>query len=276
MNDHLLKILKAALLSAAFLFFTGNKEAGSIENIKNKAGQLMAMKKKDQAIQLIINYSQTERSKIHKAEAQDLLFNIAQSFMTKEAQEAYESSLNNTLDNEKTAMKDAELCLKAEPQNLDCLIQKARLAHRAENSRIFKNTIDDIKVLLSRSVYIELFQMLADRANPTFRERQIISLLPQPPAEKTLLYVVLEIERAFSVKNYSRTKDLLVYVEKNYADWPDLAYFKNKLNNESTENRELVNDDLLTYYANKCKSISKSNARKYRYDFDLCNRGKKA
>src|ERR1043165_7559080 len=126
MNCFCFKNLKAAFMYAAFLFLTPAQSApiSSLDNIKNKTGELLSLKQKDKAIQLVINYSKTERSRSYRVEAGELLFNIGQSFLTKEAQEEYETSLNDTLENPKRALKTAESCLKLDPQNLDCLIQK--------------------------------------------------------------------------------------------------------------------------------------------------------
>ncbi|MGZ3690240.1 MAG: hypothetical protein ACXVAX_01980, partial [Pseudobdellovibrio sp.] len=63
MNCSFTKILKAAISIAAFLFFQPAQAISSLDNIKNKSAELLALHQKDKAIQLIINYSGTERSK---------------------------------------------------------------------------------------------------------------------------------------------------------------------------------------------------------------------
>lgn len=264
--------------SAASLFFLSAADANtmtSIENIKNKTGELLSLKQKDKAIQLVINYSKTERSRAYKVEAGELLFNIGQSFLTKEAQEEYETSLNDTLENPKKSLKSVEACLKLDPINLDCLIQKARLNFRERNKKNFAATIEEIKALVYGSAYEYLFQLFLERENPEFKNKQVINQLPPQPVDRTLFYIVFELERSFEAKNYSRAREVIAYCEKFYNSWPDLAFFKNRLNSESSEKQMKVDDDLLNIYINKCKSISNSAARKFRYDFDLCNRGKK-
>jgi len=110
MNCFCFKNLKAASLNAAFLFLlpVHADTITSFENIKNKSAELLSLKQKEKAIQLVINYSKTERSRAYRVEAGELLFNIGQSFLTKEAQEEYETSLNETLENEKKSIKSAE------------------------------------------------------------------------------------------------------------------------------------------------------------------------
>lgn len=278
MNCFCKENLKAAFVYAAFLFSAAssnaNSEVNSLDNIKNKSGELLALKQKDKAIQLIINYSKTERSRAYRVEAGELLFNIGQSFLTKEAQEEYESSLNETLKNPKQAFKAVEACLKLDSQNLDCLIQKARLNLREKNKKNFVTSIEEIKALVYGSAYEYLFQLYLDRESPDFKNKQIINILPTQPNERTLFYLVFELERSFEAKNYSRAREVLNYCEKHYNGWPDLAYYRNQLNAESSE-KQNKSDDLLNIYINKCKSISNSAARKFRYDFELCNRGKK-
>ncbi|MGZ3725206.1 MAG: hypothetical protein ACXWQQ_05375 [Pseudobdellovibrio sp.] len=275
MNCSFTKILKAAISIAAFLFFQPAQAISSLDNIKNKSAELLALHQKDKAIQLIINYSGTERSKAYKAEASELLFNVAQSFMSLEAQEEYESSVNDTLDNEKNSLKAAERCLKIEAQNLSCLIQQARIYYRLKNDKNLASTVNDIKALLVNSSYENLFQLFVDHSSPDFKNKQIIGVLPTQPNDRTLFYVILETDRSFEAKNYSRAREVLTYAEKNYPDWPDLAFYKNRLNIESSEKQAKPDDDLISLYSNKCKSISHSLARKYRYDFELCSRGKK-
>lgn len=279
MNCFCYENLKAAVKYAAFLFLTSNAVANtpisSLDNIKNKTGELLSLKQKDKAIQLVINYSKTERSRAYRVEAGELLFNIGQSFLTKEAQEEYETSLNDTLENPKRALKAAEACLKLDPQNLDCLIQKARMLYRDGNKKNFISTIELIKAQLYGSAYEYLFQLFLEQENPEFKNKQIINQLPAQPNDRTLFYLVFEMDRSFEAKNYSRARELLSYCEKHYNSWPDLAFYQNRLNVESSEKQLKTEDDLLNIYTNKCKSISNSAARKFRYDFELCTRGKK-
>ena len=277
MNCSIVNILKAACISAAFFFCESSLALpNSYDNVKNKAAELLAQKKKSQALQLIINFSKTDRSKPFKNETSDLLFLAAQSFLSKEAQEEYESSLNFTLENEKSSLKAAERCLALEPQNLDCVIQKARLAYRSRNEKLFKNTILQIKELLANSNYENLYGLYLERNDPEFKNKQILPALNDSLPERLFGFVLLELERCFTAKNFSRAKDVLLYLEKNYPDWPDLVFYKNKLNVESEEDPAKISTELMAAYASKCKSITKSMARKFRYDFDLCNRGGKS
>lgn len=275
MNCNFTKFKKAALLNAAFLFLTTPsfaKPVESIDNIRNKTGELLALKQKDKAIQLILNYLKAERSKVYRNEASELLFDLGQSFMAREAQQEYEASLIDTLDNEKKSYKSAEACLKLEPQNLDCMIQRARLSYRMSSMKNFTQQIDDIKTLLTQSTYEGLFSLFIDRQNNEIKDKQILTSLPNPPSERTLFYVIFELDRSFQAKNYSRAKEVIGYAEKYYVDWPDIAFYKNRLNNESAENDTKISDELLTLYTNKCKNLARSLVRKYRYDFDLCRR----
>lgn len=269
--------IKTASINAVFLF-SGHALAipNSYENIKNKAAELLAQKKKDQALRLIISYSRTDRSKNYKKETGELLYLAAQTFLSKEAQEEYESSLNATLDNEKNAQKSVERCLNLEPQNLDCQIQKARLAYRSKNDRVFKATIATIRDLLANSFYEPLFGLFLEKKDADFKNRQIFSGQNESLPENMFGFVLLELDRCFAVKNFSRAKDILISLEKSFSDWPDLLYYKHRLNAESEEDPAKISSELLAAYASKCKSITKSASRKYRYDFELCIRGVKS
>jgi hypothetical protein len=276
MNCSFSYILKAALINAAFLFSVAEAKTkiptSSIENIRGRVSQLLATDKKTEALQILSNFIKADRNKAYRNDASELLFSIGQVFLNKETQEHYEASLNETLSNDKLALKAAERCLKLDAVNLDCLIQKARSQHRLKNSKAFGETLNEIRIILTGSNYEKIFEQYVARLQPENKSKQVVTTLPTEPNEKTILFLALELERAFFVKNYSRAKDVIIYSEKHFADWPDLAYFKNKLNLESSENQLQIDDDLKTIYINKCKSISKSYARKFRYDFDLCNR----
>lgn len=275
MNCYFTQLKKAALLNAAFLFLTTvafAKPVDSIDNIRNKTGELLALKQKDKAIQLILNYLKTERSRVYRNEASELLFDLEQSFLAREAQQEYEASLIDTIENEKKSYKGAEACLKLEPQNLDCLIQRARLSYRMNSLKSFNQQVEEIKALLTQSTYEGLFALFIDRQSAEFKDKQILNSLPNPPTERTLFYVIFELDRSFQAKNYSRAKEVISYAEKYYTDWPDIAFYKNRLNNESAENDTKTSDELLTLYTNKCKNLARSVVRKYRYDFDFCRR----
>jgi hypothetical protein len=157
---------------------------------------------------------------------------------------------------------------------VDCRIQKARLLYRSGKKNEALEALSAVQNLLVNSIYERLFFLYIEKEKPEFRSASIIGSLPQTPNDKSHVILSLELERAFRAKNYSRAKEVITYLEKNFSDWPDLAYFRHKLSNESVEDLEQPKDDLMTVYANRCKSISKTVARKYRYDFDLCIRGK--
>jgi hypothetical protein len=234
---------------------------------------LLSQEKKDDALKILSNYIKAERNKNFRTETGELIFSVSQLFLNKETQEKYEISLNETLGNQKLALKAAERCLKLDALNIDCHFQKARIHNRQKNTKAYLDSLTDIQRLLANTQYEKIIEQYAARLQPENKNKQIVVSLPNNPDEKTILSLALEMERAFSAKNYSRAKDIIVYSEKHFSDWPDLAFFKNKLNAESTENQLKIDDDLQTTYLNTCKSISKSGARKFRYDFDLCNRG---
>lgn len=276
MNLDQISFYKAAFFYAAFLFLNlpaSAKPITSIENIRNKTSELLVLKQKDKALQLIQNYLKTERSRIYRNEASELLFDLGQSFITREAQQEYETSLIETLENEKKSLKSAENCLKLEPDNLDCMIQRARMNHRLQNKVTFEEQMTEIRNLFSKSNYESVFQLFIERQKGEIKDKQVMGALPSTPTDRSLFQITLEIERSFQAKNYSRVNELVLLAEKHFMDWPDIAYFKNRLNHESTENESKTTDDMLTLYQNKCKNLSRSVTRKYRYDFDLCRRG---
>ena len=275
-----LKTMKAAILCAAFLLsFLGSPcgaEEDDFDSIKQKATELLLQKKKTLALQLILSHLKTEHSGLKKEEALEFLVKISQKFISREAQEAYENSINLTLESSKEAAKSNERCLALEPQHLECLIQQARLQAREKNTRAFLETRNKIREIAPHSRFDFWLELVSQKNDSEFKNRQTIKALPEKVAEENIGLLLLELDRSFLAKNYSRAKDLINYFEKHYSDWPDLLFYKYRINLESTEEKQRGgadgNSEQLMLYANKCKSLSKTTARKYRYDFDLCIR----
>lgn len=278
MNFDILKNLKAVFLCTAFLFFSFvQSEANTIIGLKQKTTELLLQKKKSQAVELLTNYIKAEVDQNNKSEAREFLGQVAQSFIFHDAQEAYEASINQTLENAKEAMKNNNQCLKIEPQQLECLIQKVRLFIRNKDNKQAAESVDEIKKLVSSNKHTDWLGLLLIKNKPEFKNTQIIRYLPSKNSEDSFKLILLELDRCLVVKNYSRVKEMLLYLEKNYADWPDLVFYKYKLNLESSEEKLDSNAEAdaepLKLYKNKCKSLSKTIARKFRFDFDLCARG---
>ena len=277
MNSEFLKFLKAAFLCAAFLFNIVAKASEiAFESVKQNAIELLLQKKKSQAILLLTNYIKTSGESNKKIDASELLLKISKKFILKEAQEAYENSINLTLENAKEAGKSNDKCLSIEPQQLDCLVQKTRLLFRAKKNGDTAQAIVEIKELAPNSKFELWLDLMLIKNKIEFKNKQIIKKLPEKNDEESLGLILLELDRAFLAKNYSKAKDLMGYFEKNYSDWPDLFFYKYKLDLESSEEKQSVNPEAraerLLLYASKCKSLNKTTARKFRYDFDLCVR----
>lgn len=280
MNCKFLKILKVASLCATFLFNAqAFAEETTLESIKLKATELLLLKKKNQALQLLTNYIKNDVGHNNKDEAIEFSVKIAQKFISREAQEAYENSLNLTLDDPKAAMKSNDKCLLIEPQQLECLIQKMRLFLRDKNNFKTGETAAQIKEIVPRSKYEYWLELILIKDQIEFKNKQIIKNIPEKNTEINMGLILLELDRCFLAKNYSRAKDLISHIEKNYSDWPDLLFYKYKINLESNEEKQKIgaelNSEPLAVYFKKCISLNKTVARKFRYDFLLCARGAK-
>lgn len=268
---------KAATIGAAFLFLIFaapplSANIGSFENVRKKAMELLLQKKKNQALQLLQNYSKTNMGLAHREETSQLLLKLARKFMTREAQEAYENSLNLSLEDPKESLKSAEQCLAVEPEQSDCHVQKARLLFMAQNQRAFEATLLELRELIPGTANEQWLLLWLNQEKPEFKSKQILRYLPEKAGDDEFVQVIHEIERAFSAKNYSRAKDVIKYLEKHYPDWPDLLYYQYRIDAESAEERQKSTAEKLQLYTSKCKSLSKSQVRKYRYDFKLCVR----
>jgi hypothetical protein len=144
---------------------------------------------------------------------------------------------------------------------------------RAKSTKASVATLNDIKELVPGSRQEVWLGIWVAKGDIDFKNRLIIKTLPEKNSEETFPLILLELDRAFAAKNYSRAKDVISYIEKHYTDWPDIFYYTYKINFESSEEKTKANPEQLALYSNKCKSMTKSVARKFRYDFELCLRG---
>ena len=272
---------KAAALTAAFCILTittfaaaKNKERDSeFDTVKKKAINLLIQKQKKQALGAIEDYIERESSKSNIKEAKDFKLSLAQKFLTKEAQESYELSLNLTLENPKEAKKNNEDCLARDPENLDCALQRLRLFYREKQ----KKPADTVEVEKA-SGYFESTEgnwvkASMDKKTTEFLNANFYKKENKKLVESNFIFAVLELDRTVLTKNFSKAKEVFAQIEKDYPDWPDLIFFKNKMDLDLTDEKGQTSAEMLTLYLNKCKSLPKSVVRKYRYDFDLCARG---
>ena len=272
---------KTAALTAVFCFLWSLNlhsavakvsSDSSLEIVKKKAINLLMQSQKKQAIAVLTDYISVATSKLLIKDAQEYRLKIAKNFLTKETQEFYEMSLNLTIEEPKASRKNNEECLNKDPENLECQIQKARLLCR-ERKKPLKPEELEIFARYFETSEINWIKISCEKNLANFKSYVFLKKDLNKTNENKFVLAVLEVERSLSVNNFSKAKEVLSYIESENSDWPDLVYFKNKIDNESTENKSVSAVDSLNQYKNKCKNLSKSVARKYKYDFDLCLRG---
>lgn len=283
-------IQKAAVQTAAFFSIllplmghTKTKTASSeLQAVEKKAINLLIQKQKKQALAALTDFIQNENNKNLISEARDFRQNLAKKFPTKEIQESYETSLILTIDNPKEAKKNNEDCLFSDPENLDCLIQRIRLLYRENRKRLIENSELEKTTKYFESNDSNWVKLATEQnivQNPA--NKNLIDMKASYfskgdlsiASDEKLIFTIFEMNRALALKNLSKAREILDRIEKKFADWPDIIYFKTRLGLEASEQSAATNTDLLSQYLNKCKNLSKSTTRKYRYDFDLCLRG---
>ncbi len=270
---------KAALYFAAFFIFTTlpvtGKEPETLGEVKKKAIEFLLKKQKGQALDLVSSYLKIDANKNSFSEANELIVKLSQTFLSKEAQDAYEASVNSVLENPKESMKQIEICLQLEPENIDCLIQKIRLAYREKNKSTVDSTFQKMGEFAkgtSPYLWVDLY-LQKDLVRNEYKDKNALKKPAERPTEETFIMNVIEIERGFLGKNYSRVRSGIEYLEKKFPDYPDTVYFKQKLDYELAEDKSQNSSDANLLYATKCKSMTRSVARRFRYDFALCKRG---
>ncbi len=271
--------LKAAFYFAAFFISYQTtvfaKQPDTFEEIKKKSSELLIKKQKSDALELVAKYIKNETNKSLIADANDLIVKLSQTFISKEAQDAYESSLNAYLENPKEAAKLNDTCLQLEPLNMECLIQRIRLAYREKNTTLTERTLQTLADFAAGTTvynWVELY-LLKDSPDGKFKDKIIPRKNFEKPNEEGFILNVLEVERSFSAKNFSKARAGIEYLEKNFPDYPENIYFKQKLDSDSAEEKTPAANDSNLLYVTKCKSLSRSVARRFRNDFALCQRG---
>lgn len=271
---------KAAFLFAAFFIFIApvwaTKQAPeTFDDLKRQATQLLLKKQKTDAVHLVLKFLKIENNKNLTIEVNEFLVKISQTFLSKEAQDAYESSINFTLENLKESQRLVDICLVLEPENIDCLVQKIRLSYREKNrylvERYFK-ILSEFAKETSTYNWVDLVLQKQSAGN-VFKDKSILKKFTEKPNEEDLALTVLEIERSFMAKNFSRARTGIEILERKFPDYPENIYFKQKLDIDSSEEVIGNSGDVNVLYSTKCKGLTKTMARKFRYDFDLCQRG---
>lgn len=274
-------IKKAAnILAAFFILSLGNfvraKESlETFEDIKKAAGQLLVKKQKSEAIALVNKFLKNENNQKNFVEANEFLIRISQTFLSKEAQDAYEGSVNATLENPKEAQRLVDTCLSVDPDNSDCIIQKIRLSHREKNRYFVEKYLKDLMVIIKTTNTYRWVEDSTQKNIPGsgFKDKTFVKNFSGKLSEDTFVLAVLEIERSFAAKNFSRARSGIEFLEKAFPEYPENSFFKQKLDSDSVEDKVYASTDGGAIYLAKCKSLTKTMVRKFRYDFDLCMRG---
>ncbi|MBC7742792.1 MAG: hypothetical protein H7061_11370, partial [Bdellovibrionaceae bacterium] len=199
---------KAAVINAAFFIFSSLADARLVlttfDSVRSKASLLLLQKQKKQAMAVVSDYIANETNKVAIAEASDFLLMISKTFLSKEAQEAYETSINLTSDNSKESLQQVEVCLQLEPQNAECLIQRLRLAVRLKNKSLNEKTMAILEEAIPGTIVENWAALIVKKHEPDFKSKSIVKKLTEKPSEDVFVLTTLELDRAFEVNNFSR------------------------------------------------------------------------
>lgn len=284
---------KAAQQNAAFcililtVFFSTTASYGNIpstkqekkhaqlrfEEIKKKITSLTLLKQRDQALQTLAQFESAATDIQVRQELLKIRQNILMSFLSPEAQDFYELSATQVIQNTKQAERNNQKCLAMEPENIQCLWQELRILSRKRDSALAAQA----EKFLEKVRTLPDFKFLAlslQKSEPHFLSNNIsVTQSAGPNADQTILPFILEFERSVTVQNFSRAKEMLTKIESIASDYPDLLYMKTLLAERSAEPLSSPYQNIYNVYRKKCESVSGELTRKYYYDIDLCNRG---
>ena len=131
---------------------------------------------------------------------------------------------------------------------------------------------EKINLLIDQVPQLETLKLSLDKKKSAFMTASFSSKVKDDFFDRHDL-LILEFDRSIQAKNYSLAKDILILLEKNYADYPDIIIMKAILD-RITYGADIVPKllGLVSIYEKKCKAVAKNISRKYFYDLDLCQR----
>jgi len=242
--------------------------------LNKKVTSLLLQKQREQALQYI------DDNKFTYADQPQTLLNLKEVvstyFLSQEAQDAYEISATQLLQNTRLAEKNNQKCLALEKDNFFCLWQNLKIL-RLQNSNFFQTEADYfLKTFKDYPQYgimaLSLRSTFAGDNTAAGLSELVLKAPPNSTDFYTHLSQIFQYNRAISVKNYSEAKMILNLMSIQFPDYPDTLYMTAQLAELSAETSIANSSDLVNLYRKKCANLSGELTRKYFYDIDLCHR----
>jgi hypothetical protein len=276
-----ISLKRAALVGAALLFFqnqaaasaeTKSKKAETFKDIIEKSYNLSLQKDRSQAVNILVNAIKQENfrsgSAIEiKAELKKALQQVSYIFYSDRALQAYELALSLRRTDPAQALQKMNEALRMETDNLTLVTETQRLmlikgdcstALDGVTKERLQNPFDENLILLLAQAQVCLGQW------DEFKKTR--DGYDAKKSNQGKFWLSLEIEFAFHEKNFAKTKELIMILQKLDPKYPELYYWQWR--------RALASEKLVAgqKYLKTCKNIPAALYRQYMTDVNLCRK----
>lgn len=272
-------IQKKASIILAFLYCSIALSANvlpSTENYKDiikKAQNLILQKDRPQALNLLDQALKLEAPKSQSyLEIKKQISFISRIFLIEKAQQAYELALSLHRQDPNQALTRVRDGLKLEPDNLNLLLEEARL-------HMLKADCGNSLEILQKKIHKVLFQdeevqLLSFQQSLCSRDKQASTGMTKSTATEIatsnlkLFWSLAELEQSSLEKNETLSKEILKSLKTSNQKHPDLNYWNFKLTAKTDAERASWGQK----YILSCQSLSQKALREFLIDPYLCTR----
>lgn len=243
-----------------------------LSETKKKVTSLLLLKQREQALDVTNKLLKDNLDPQTKVKIQEIKYLALTTFMSQEAQEYFELAALQSQAEPKNSLKSAQKCLTVDVDNIHCLFAELKAYHQMQQPLKSQVIVEKINLLIDQVPQLETLKLSLDKEKSAFMTASFSSKTKDAFFDRHDL-LILEFDRSLKAKNYSLARDILVLLEKNYADYPDIIIMKAILDRIAYGAEVMPKLSVLaSVHEKKCKSIAKNISRKYFYDLDLCQR----
>ncbi len=277
-------LIKAVLIFTIFNSLALAKETKTVKfnatlnfnKIKLQVVDLLEKNQRSTALTLVENELLRD-DKEYKNKLNSLKFNMLNDFLSLPIQESYETSIGLILSDKKKSLNGLQQCLALEPENLQCRWLELKYQRRynmgifSDKALAYIETAQSFKQLqlLKNSLLVALGRTDEIVASSNAKDNRSLN------NEDFILESIINYNIAIQSANYVKAKEIFNYMNRHYADYPDLIFMSYQLSTlwpEGVGFSESSLEKQYEVYRKKCADLPTSLARKYYFDISLCVR----
>ena len=259
----------AALLFSRPLFAQPNAKAETYKDIIEKAYNLSLQKDRQQALNILLSALQKETRPQNIAELRKVLSDVSHVFFSDKAQQLYETGISfrkTDLNQAQTKLTEA---LRIEPDNAALLTELSRVMIAKNDCSAAQENLNKLSKVLLYDEDLKLTAAQALQCQSLWLEYgKIYDPVEVKKSSLQKFWLVLEVERYFKLKNFTKSQDALANLRKVDAKYPEVSYWSWKL----SQSVKKSDPEDAQKYVMSCKNISANQYRQYMIDPMLCRR----